>query len=282
MRHLLVIGLMLLLSAPVLSTPAYSMFTSKKTATWNLQGAGHATDNKWSNQVSTMTVGPDAVNILGLQEAGSPPPSAQSLGPPPNFSNPDNLTTPVTAYLWQVRRNEYRYIYFSDNDAGAHRVNVAIVTDEIPDEVVILRPTSSSPSARPLLGVRFGNEYYFSIHADANGGNNSTNTIIAIHNYVHNSPHGENFFIMGDWNRSPTRLNTQVQANAPYLTNRIRITSAHGTATQVSGGNLDYAVLGTTNPALYPNITAFTAILALLSIRGTIVSDHTPVRFNPP
>ena len=144
MRHLLVIGLMLLLSLPRLSTPAYSMFTSKKTATWNLQGAGHATDNKWSNQVSTMTVGPDAVNILGLQEAGSPPPSAQFTWSSSQFFQPDNLTTPVTAYLWQVRRNEYRYIYFSDNDAGAHRVNVAIVTDEIPDEVVILRPQQFS------------------------------------------------------------------------------------------------------------------------------------------
>lgn len=282
MRRLLVIGIMSLLIAPVMSTPAFSMFTSKTTATWNLQGAGHRTDSKWHNQVSMMVVGPDAVNILGLQEAGSPPPSAISQGTPAHFSNPDGLGTPVTEYLWPVRSGQYRYVYFSDNDQGAHRVNVAIVTDQVPDEVVILRPTSGSPSARPLLGVRFGNEYYFSIHADANGGNNSTNTILAIHNYVYHSPHGENFFIMGDWNRSPTQLETQVQANAPFLTNRIRITSAHGTATQVSGGNLDYAVLGTTNPGLFPNITAFTAILALLSIRGTIVSDHTPVRFNPP
>lgn len=49
----------------------------ERTYTWNMQGASHATANKWNTGVTTLMQNCD---VLALQEAGSVPSSAIQIG----------------------------------------------------------------------------------------------------------------------------------------------------------------------------------------------------------
>ncbi len=269
-------------------------------ATWNMQGASHATESKWYTAVRTL-VTTDNVEVLALQEAGTPAPAATLMDPlsanpsagAPVLSNPDGVTTPIEEYRWVVasRRAQHpnRWIYFSRNDNGANRVNVAIVTRERANEVVILPPPARYDSARPILGVRIGADYYFTVHASANAGSDAGAIVNRIYEYFARSGNTRSqWMIMGDFNRPPfiprpsrpnvLGLSTLLENNYPRAFLSIRVVS-QDQATQASGGILDYAVIGQYQGGIRLARHA-PANLFVPCLRGQIASDHSPVRFN--
>lgn len=79
-----------------------------------------------------------------------------------------------------------------------------------------------------------------------------------------------NWMIAGDSNRDPSTITSTVDRE---LANRIRVVFPTS-ATQASGGTIDYAITGNLNrqQAYTPPLLA--AILMLASLRSHIVSDH--------
>lgn len=63
-----------------LSFYAQADLTDFRVATWILQGASATTESKWNINVRQLISGENAVDILAVQEAGSPPSTAVDTG----------------------------------------------------------------------------------------------------------------------------------------------------------------------------------------------------------
>ncbi len=93
-----------------LSFYAQADLTDFRVATWNLQGASATTESKWNINVRQLISGENAVDILAVQEAGSPPSTAVDTGrviPSPGI--------PVRELIWNLSTNsrpQQVYIFF--------------------------------------------------------------------------------------------------------------------------------------------------------------------------
>lgn len=248
-----------------------------RVGTWNLQGSSAATESKWSVSVRQLIVGENALNVLAIQEAGAVPASAQRTG---RVIQPGG--TPVDEYIWQLgtsTRPRSVYIYYSNIDVGASRVNLAIVSDRMAEEVIVVRQDSVAPeTSRPAIGIRIGNDVFFNIHALANGGGDASALVTAIHDHFINMPN-INWMILGDFNRDPANL----RSGLPQRVDRNTRIVFPGSATHFSatGGRvLDYAVVGqTVAQGTTPTLPSLIAILMAATVRSHLASDHFPVRF---
>ncbi|WP_429113224.1 cytolethal distending toxin subunit B family protein [Aeromonas veronii] len=273
----------------VIPSVSYANLDDKRVVSWNLQGASHATESKWNVNVAVLLRGgvnsQQNVDIINIQEAGTPPPTATLL---PQLGarlvNPDNLAVPVEEYEWDLgtryRRNIF-YIYFSRVDTGANRVNLAIVSRQRASRVIILGTSVFPGHGRPVLGIEVDNSYYFNIHAIANGGSDSGVVTERVWNYFNQNNDQSSWMITGDFNRNPFGMTNSLQrlldTNYPHVSQNVTIISQNS-PTQNSGGILDYAVVGQINsinaPLSNPRASLFTA-----GLLGQMASDHTPVIF---
>lgn len=263
----------------IVISPLFANIEDFKIGTWNLQGSSASTESKWNVSIRQLITGINAVNILMVQEAGSIPRSARPTG---RVVQPGG--TPVEEFVWELgtsSRPRAVFIYYAPIDVGARRVNLAIVSDRQADEVFVVRQDRvATDVSRPALGIRIGNDVFFSLHALANGGGDASALVTAIHDNFIGMPN-INWLIAGDFNREPASLLSGLDTR---VTNNIRIVSPN-TATHfsASGSNrvLDYAIVGNTQPqgaaAVLPSISA---ILMAASIRSYLSSDHFPVRFS--
>ncbi|SUG29519.1 toxin [Salmonella enterica subsp. arizonae] len=150
----------------LLTFPVHAALTDYKVATWNLQGSSTRSENKWNVNVRQLVSGAGAVDILMVQEAGRPPASAVDTG---RIINSPGI--PVRELTWNLGSNsrpQQVFIYFSQLDVFAGRVNLAIVSHRRADEVIVLPPPSTA--SRPIMGIRIGSDAFFTIHALANRG----------------------------------------------------------------------------------------------------------------
>ena len=161
--------------------PAYAAIQDYRVVTWNMQGASAAVESKWNTSVRMLLNGDSAsAAILALQEAGDVPRSAQIT----QRAFPQAGGLPMAEYRWNLgsttRPNNY-FIYFSRVDQGTNRVNLAIVSRVEADEVIVL--PASVRFGRPVIGIRIGNDFFFSFHALANGGTDGGVMVAAVHHY---------------------------------------------------------------------------------------------------
>lgn len=84
----------------LVSMSAFADLTDFKVATWNLQGASARTENKWNVNIRQLISGENAVDILAVQEAGSPPGTATDTGRV--ISSPG---IPVRELIWNLSTN---------------------------------------------------------------------------------------------------------------------------------------------------------------------------------
>ncbi|OBV29450.1 cytolethal distending toxin subunit CdtB [Helicobacter sp. CLO-3] len=240
-----------------------------KTASWNLQGSSASTESKWSISVRQLISGENAADVLAIQEAGSLPHTATPTG----RQIPTVGTIPIQEFEWSLgsrSRPESAFVYYSPVDAGANRVNLAIVSRRRADDVIVLPPPTSV--SRPIIGIRLGNDVFFSVHALANGGTDTVAIINAVFDRFRNEP-DVRWMIMGDFNRSPENLRFELR-----LETRLHVEIiAPNAATHRSGGTLDYAVVGSSSQ-LRPQ-TGLLALLMLANFRTQLTSDHFPVNF---
>ncbi|EPR4192296.1 cytolethal distending toxin subunit B family protein [Campylobacter jejuni] len=240
--------------------------------TWNLQGSSAATESKWNISIRQLVTGDNPMDILAIQEAGVLPTTAVMTQ---RQVQPVGIGIPIHEYEWNLgtsSRPNSVFIYYSRIDVGANRVNMAIVSRRQADEVIVLPPPTVS--SRPIIGIRIGNDVFFSIHALARGGNDAGAIVTAIDAHFRNMPQ-INWMIMGDFNRNPRLLAPLLDAD---LRSRISFVTP-SSFTQASGDVLDYAITGNSDISRRYSPPSILAILAFAGLRTFLASDHFPVNF---
>ncbi|MER7674386.1 glycosyl hydrolase family 18 protein [Kitasatospora sp. NPDC096128] len=286
------------LSAP----PAHAAIRDRVIKTWNMQGANdEGAENKWRSFVFNQNGGlADRAmrdgDVVVLQEAGDRP--AAAIVPPANVAQVpvDNLGDPSNPYeFWynvgSDTRPEYRYVYWmqsygDDGDAehddnGAPvfrrpgRVNLAIVTRQRPDRLVVIpRPNDR---LRPLLGVQFGNDIVFDIHASASGGGDAVRAIREVRQYA--EARGLDWAVAGDYNQIPQTLRDRLTAGnitraQATIYRPAMWTHRYNPDTGAPARELDYMVAGTPGQ---------NRMIGVLADQGAVwPSDHRPVVFGLP
>jgi hypothetical protein len=186
-----------LLGVPGAAPPAHAALDDRPAYTWNMEGQNGDGESKWTLFVNRM-VNQAAQPVVALQEAGAgPPPVATNtfqetytvnqantphLAGLPGSLSYNNL--PADARARQVRHTQWESaaglqdVYFlqTDRQNGAWtggRVNLAIVTPRAADDVVIIPSpfVQANGGARPSLGVRLGDNWYFDLHGLSGSGN---------------------------------------------------------------------------------------------------------------
>lgn len=265
----------ILLCLFLLSNAIFANIEDFKVGTWNLQGASAGTESKWNVSVRQLISGENAVDILLVQEAGSLPQSATPTG---RVIQPGG--TPIAEYTWNlgsISRPNNVFIYYSNIDVGARRVNLAIVSRQQAEEVfVINQSVVTTGFTRPAIGIRIGNSAFFNVHALARGGNDAPALVTAVHDHFNGRP-DITWLIGGDFNRNPAELQAGLDTR---ITNNIRILDPR-IPTHSGGRTLDYALIGNTptqGGALGP-LPALVALLMNAALKSYLASDHFPVRF---
>jgi cytolethal distending toxin subunit B len=278
-------SLMLVGNPSLIGTLPAAYAVGGNVGTWNMQGSNERTENKWNNGVANI-MRLQNLDVLALQEAGAVPPSANNPQSPPNFKytlwpDPIGDGVNVTQYQWlgTASRPGY-YIYYAQTDPNANRVNLAIVTRLPADEVYSFTPPGSK---RSVIGVRFGNCFYFTLHArsgtfDISRANDGPSIVRSIEAAIDFGFPNAMWAALGDWNREPANL---IRSPGFPLGRGENIPDASGASTSQPSypanpgpsRNYDYVV---TSPGL--NLTNIIAFLLSLYL-----SDHVPkiYRFGP-
>jgi GH18 family chitinase len=217
------------------ATPsAHAAIEDRPAYTWNMQGATEDGTSKWDTYVGPR-VGAPGQPVVALQEVGpGPPPSAPNttrevlsgdqLAPLPDDSWDDNLMPDFYVTARQVIHTQWasggvnRHVYFLQTDANADtwaggRVNLAIVTTQAAEEVVII-PTplgrATGGALRPALGVLVGDTWYFTIHGASGSGGDIPGLLNRISDFIQfrqsNYSPDEQGLVLGDFNREPPTL----------------------------------------------------------------------------
>lgn len=250
-------------------SPVHAVLTDYKVVTWNLQGSSSRTESKWDINIRQLISGADAADLVMVQEAGSPPSNAVDTG------RVIGRGVPVRELSWSLGTNSRPlrvFIYFASLDALGGRVNLAIVSRRMADDVFVI--PGPSVASRPALGIRLGQDAFFTVHALANQGSDAGGLVDSVFDFFRNqtSPtlQATNWMVAGDFNRAPDRLRAQIEAPA----DRVRVLDP-AVPTQRSGGTLDYAVVGNAVAALPDGLEASNAFNSQRS--SQMASDHFPV-----
>ncbi|MBO1330000.1 ricin-type beta-trefoil lectin domain protein [Streptomyces sp. VRA16 Mangrove soil] len=194
----------------------------------------------------------------------------------------DGLGRIVTHTQWHIGSGDTalnRDVYFLHTDAYRRdgrttyrggRVNLAFVTERAADEVAAIASPQGG-TARATLGLRFGDTWYFNLHALSGGGADAGLIVHEIADFVSGRARGENWVAMGDFNRTPESLqqgSVTLPAGAAIFRN--------GLSTQRSGNELDYFVSsGAVNGVQVNRLT--NPELPLSDPARSYPSDHAPV-----
>lgn len=204
--------------------------------TYNMQGASSGSDSKWTTTIGRYA---RAAEIVLLQEAGPTPPGTfQAQIPMPGMPQV-GLAGFVRHHRWIFGHESYEVFFLQTDANGGNyrggRVNLAIVTQRVPNQVVAI---PNPAGGRPALGVLFGNDWYFTVHAQALGG--AANDAQALTNAIANfaNARGESWTIGGDFNAEPGSFPPPL-GSSTYRT---------GQATHQSGGEYDYAIASANIP----------------------------------
>ncbi|QIM63024.1 cytolethal distending toxin subunit CdtB [Pasteurellaceae bacterium Orientalotternb1] len=269
-----------MLFALVFSPFVFATLDQYTVATWNLQGSSASNESKWNINVRQLITGQQSAGILMVQEAGSLPASARRTQ---RVIQPVGVGIPIEEYLWNLgtsRRPDFVYIYYSRLDVGANRVNLAIVSRARADEVFVVDSGVPVLQARPAIGIRIGNDVFFSAHALSSGGTDAPRLVQNVFNFFLEPEHPErrnmNWMLVGDFNRSPTSLQNALRQE-PGVNNGTLIV-APTEPTHRSGNILDYAVIHNANQT-QRQTTNVSASIMFNQMRSQIASDHFPVSF---
>ncbi|MEU1509906.1 endonuclease/exonuclease/phosphatase family protein [Kitasatospora sp. NPDC005748] len=233
-------GLIGVLTGPPTPASAASPI-SYKMATFNSQGA------KWDQIRVIVNAGND---IVFVQEAGAEP-SANGMELLQIHGHGNQA---VREYRWNDR-----YVYWINPMGGTGgRVTLATVTRQRAAEVFVAPP--GRDGGRSAMGVRFDNDIYYNVHAQATGTRNEARELVANIRDQAATSHRE-WTAVGDFNRDPNE-------GMHDLANSMSAFVYHtGEATQSSGGELDYMISSHA-------IAGYQA-----SRQGGRGSDHFPVYF---
>jgi cytolethal distending toxin subunit B len=226
-------------------------------ATWNMEGGDATIETKWNACVLLLLTQTEA-DAVCVQECGDKPPSADSIAQ--TFVVPDPLApwrqTAVQCHQWGTSRTT-RFVTSYRWDVDGDRSDLAIVSGRMPEDVRLLMGRRGV-RRRPVLGVRLGGTWVFTLRAVARGGADAPGLVRAVMNSV-----GDAFVIAGDFNADPEVLRPLL----PPATTLIP-----------PGGNT-YTTTYPTARYDYLVAPARTAVSGGTVLTGLVYSDHFPVLF---
>lgn len=262
------------------------MFTEvqsqRRCITWNMQGATRCGDSKWRSAVALMFRNSHNYEVVALQETGAIPRRARLTDADADTTfihNDIDANARLEEYTWRLgTRSRPNVVYIYYYRTARVGLSIAILSRVRADEM--LSSPRIRPGSRPAIGIRIGNDYFFTLHAASMRTRNEASLQVnRIEQFMagrlNNNP-AANWLIMGDFNRSPTEFRSDIRDNQPppgversYLT--------PGQPTQVNGRELDYAISGrnVNHPAVVE------PRLAAVSIPLMFISDHLPVYIVP-
>ena len=238
-------------------TPARPLISAMLLATWNMQGGDATVEDKWNACVLPLLTQTEA-DAVCVQECGDRPPSADTLAD--SFVVPDPLAPwrhrTVDCHQWGTGRTT-RFVTAYRWDVDGDRCDLAIVSGAMPEDVRLLAGLRGG-RRRPVLGVRLGDTWVFTLHAVSRRGADAPGLVRAVMNAV-----GGDFVVAGDFNADPEVLRPRL----PDATTLIP-----------PGGN----TYSTTHPRArhdYLIAPAGTAVSGGTVLTGLVYSDHFPVLF---
>ncbi|MCZ7438872.1 FG-GAP-like repeat-containing protein [Micromonospora sp. WMMC241] len=255
-------------------------------ASYNMEGSLNG--ERWGSEVAALAT---EFPVVFLQEAGSGPPPQPYYGQPQQqipVNRFDGGPAFVTHTTWEARRlrdgNILRHVYFAQTDpqrsqAGVNqfrggRVNLAMVTDTPADEVRLIRNNAfANPGpgvaadayrSRPVLGLRFGQTWYYDLH----GRGNDIQGLLA--NIRAATRPGEGWILAGDFNvHIENRSTTDAESITLHLQDNEHLLRP-GVATHDNGGEIDFAIVFNIAQSFEVTVPAG---------RG---ADHFPVHYTRP
>lgn len=251
--------------------------------TWNLRGATTEGQSVWPTYIPTLVRENPDTQVIMIQEAGpEAPDSATQIDNPPG-----NADARVTSWTYTVQGGGVWYLYFiwstdpTLNGRAGGRVNTIVMSRTKAQELLVVDNNFIGP-ARPAIGIRLDNDYYFSYHALSGGGGDAVSTLTRIGQAVADRedraqvpPGTYNWTVGADFNADPVRLRTRpgYENIAPgrQLEPLVTGQGTHRNRNFELDGELDYAV--TTSPT-FPQLGA-------RLLNGHLASDHEPVGVRP-
>ncbi|MFE4971390.1 endonuclease/exonuclease/phosphatase family protein [Kitasatospora sp. NPDC056651] len=294
---------LLLVLAQLISAapPAHAAVNGYRFATWNMRGASEG--KKWTEDIpgffEDRSMHRPRNAVLMMQEAGAMPASSPSnpitthaFNPGyTDYTNPVGVpaTVPITVYQYNFgtasRPTHTLYWIRTDTNPttpGSGRVNMAIMVrldqlnGNVPQPLVIQPDTMPGGSRpRPLIGVRIGNDSFYSIHGFSGSGNDRHRAVAAVRD--RGSVPGGQWVVAGDFNYNlqspgaPANPNDAFQGMQPGNTVMRTGEFTHHDSDLNENSELDYAVSSD------PPTGAVRASRML-----NLGSDHWPVEFNSP
>ncbi|MFF4529066.1 endonuclease/exonuclease/phosphatase family protein [Streptomyces sp. NPDC001407] len=254
--------------------------------TYNMHGSDNG--SRWTSEIRALAANNP---LVALQEAGAGPPlpahdddrnEFRQIRLTPNRSPQPSSVQRVT---WAGGPNgSNRYVYYLQTDprrvAGTNldtwdggQMNLAFVTDTQANDVRVLEnpaynPDPNAPNnryrARPLLGLRFGNTWYWNTHAR---GEDVPGLLAAVRTFA--ATDHRNWVLAGDFNVNILNRNNDQARNSLHLGAGETLLRT-GQPTYINGDHpseLDYAI----THGLPGGFTA--------NRPGGAGSDHVPVLF---
>ncbi|MFE0190509.1 hypothetical protein [Streptomyces sp. NPDC058989] len=260
-----------LLTVSLTAAPAHAVNGdgSSPFATYTMHGSDNG--SRWTTEINRLVAN---YPVVMLQEAGSGPPqpaddhrtSYRQMRLTPN-RNPQPSSYTVSTWAGGPNGTN-RYVYFLQTDPrrisetnedtwDGGQMNLAAVTDTRATEVRVLENNSYDPDpnapnnryrARPLLGLRFGNTWYWNTHArgeDVTGDENRPGLLDQVRTFMARSDQrGRPWVLAGDYNVNILHRNDNEARQSLHLHAGESLLRT-GQPTYINGDHpseLDYAV----------------------------------------
>ncbi|MDT0466547.1 fibronectin type III domain-containing protein [Streptomyces gibsoniae] len=183
--------------------------------TWNMQGATAQGANLWTNYLPRILNGARTDSrgraaVVMLQEAGADVPAGSDQLPNP----PGTVGNPLVTYAnWHASQqpSEWYMVFLQTNDphVAGGRVNTIVMSTTPVDEAMVVDNPHSSTVGRPAIGIRLGNDWYFSYHSLTGGGSDAVGMLERIGDAVEAAqPPGVRYewTVGADFNTTPETL----------------------------------------------------------------------------
>ncbi|MEV7405772.1 GDSL-type esterase/lipase family protein [Streptomyces sp. NPDC091267] len=177
--------------------------------TWNMQGASTNGVNLWTDYLPRIFTGAPS-NVVMLQEVGPGVPAGATVLPNPPGTVGNSLVTYANWHTTQ-RPSEWYMVFLQTNDPNAPggRVNTIVMSTTPVDAAMVVDNPHSTNIGRPAIGIRQGDDWYFSYHALSGGGGDAVGMLGAIRGAVAAAqPQGTwyEWTVGADFNTPPNNL----------------------------------------------------------------------------
>ena len=174
--------------------------------TWNMQGATSQGRSLWTDYLPRILTAAGS-EVVMLQEAGADVPNGADMLPNPPGTENDQL---VTYARWRTsqRPSDWYMVFLQTHDPlmPGGRVNTIVMSRTPVDAAMVVDNPHGGAYGRPAIGIRLGEDWYFSFHALSGGGGDAIGMLARIGDAVEGDDPRRNWTVGADFNTSPNTL----------------------------------------------------------------------------